>query len=106
MSDQNSIDHLPIELQKAIKDQEEYEKTCTNSEMRMKALNWEMNIRDQIGRIHMVENAYAKGYAEGYAEGFTIGYAEEIAKNCKNLGVSIDIIAQATGLDIETIEKL
>lgn len=102
MSDENSIDHLPIEIQKAIKDLEEYEKTCTNSEMRMKALNWEMNIRDQISRIYMVENAYAKGYAEGFA----IGYAEQIAKNCKNLGVSTDIIAQATGLDPETIDKL
>ena len=27
-------------------------------------------------------------------------------KNLKNLGISLDIIAEATGLDLETIEKL
>ncbi len=105
MSDENSIDHLPIEIQKAIEDLEEYEKTCTNSEMYMKALNWEMNIRDQIGMIYTLENAEKKGYEEG----FKIGYDNEtraIAKRMKNLGSDLDLIAEVTGLDSETIEKL
>lgn len=101
MSDQNSIDHLPIEIQKAIKELEEYEKTCTNSEMRMKALNWEMNIRDQISMIYMLENAEKKGYEEGYAREIRV-----IAKRMKNLGTDINFIADITDLDIETIENL
>ena len=101
MSDQNSIDHLPIEIQKAIKELEEYEKTCTNSEMRMKALNWEMNIRDQISMIYMLENAEKKGYEEGYAR-----ETRAIAKRMKNLGSDLDLISEVTDLDLEIIEKL
>ena len=47
--------------------------------------------------------------AAARAEGRTEGRAEtqiEIAKKFKNLGVDIDVIVQATGLDRETIEKL
>ena len=43
----------------------------------------------------------AAARAEGRAE-----TQIEIAKKFKNLGVDIDVIVQATGLDRETIEKL
>lgn len=47
----------------------------------------------------------AEGRAEGHAEGRAEGKLED-AKNLKQLGVSIDIIAQATGLRWEDIDKL
>ena len=50
-----------------------------------------------------------EGHAEGLEEGRAEGRAEsklEDAKNLKCLGVSIDIIAKATGLSVEEIAKL
>ena len=49
------------------------------------------------------------GIAEGLAEGHAKGLAEakiEMAIKFKALGVDIDTIVQATGLDRETIENL
>lgn len=48
---------------------------------------------------------HAEGHAEGRAEGRMEGKLED-ARNLKQLGVSIDIIAQATGLSGEEIGKL
>ena len=55
----------------------------------------------------------AEGLVEGRAEGIEIGRSEGIeegvritAKNMKQLGVSVDIIAQSTGLSREVIETL
>ena len=50
-----------------------------------------------------------EGHAEGLEEGRAEGRAEsklEDAKNLKCLGVSMDIIAKATGLSVEEIAKL
>ena len=49
----------------------------------------------------VLNTAKLEGHAEGRAEGKL-----EYAKNLKQLGVSIDIIAQATGLSREDIDKL
>ena len=49
----------------------------------------------------VLNTAKLEGRAEGRAEGKL-----EYAKNLKQLGVSIDIIAQATGLSREEIGKL
>ncbi len=49
----------------------------------------------------VLNTAKLEGHAEGRAEGKL-----EDAKNLKQLGVSIDIIAQATGLSWEDIDKL
>ena len=49
----------------------------------------------------VLNTAKLEGRAEGRAEGKL-----EYAKNLKQLGVSIDIIAQATGLSREDIDKL
>ena len=59
----------------------------------------------------------AKGLAEGRAEGRATGLAEgraegelnsrkAIAKKLKEMGMSLDMIAEATGLDVNTIEAL
>ena len=50
-----------------------------------------------------------KGRTEGRAEGKAEGLAEaqaEIARKMKALGVDIDTIVQATGLDRKTVESL
>ena len=64
-------------------------------------------------RMDAREEGLAEGRAEGRAEGLAEGRAEGIeegvrktAKNMKQLGVSVDIIAQSTGLLPEIIESL
>ncbi len=53
----------------------------------------------------VLNTAKLEGHAEGRAESRAEGKLED-AKNLKQLGVSIDIIAQATGLRWEDIDKL
>ena len=55
------------------------------------------------------EDGIAEGHAKGLAEGHAEGHAEakiEMAIKLKALGVDIDTIVQATGVDRETIENL
>ena len=55
------------------------------------------------------EDGIAEGLAQGHAKGLAEGLAEakiEMAIKLKALGVDIDTIVQATGLDRETIENL
>ena len=50
-----------------------------------------------------------KGIAEGRAEGLAEGRAEaqhEMARKFKSLGVAIETIVEATGLDRETVEAM
>ena len=50
-----------------------------------------------------------KGRAEGLAEGLAEGRAEaqhEMARKFKSLGVAIETIVEATGLDRETVEAM
>ena len=52
---------------------------------------------------------HAEGKAEGIAEGLAQGHAKaqtEMARKLKALGIDIDTIVQATGLDRETVESL
>ena len=86
---------LPEGIIKAI---EEFERIKDDPNLQMEAVSKQIAILDYM---QVIEDATNKGKAEGKAEN-----AEQIAKNCKNLGVSTDIIAQATGLDPDTIEKL
>ena len=53
----------------------------------------------------VLNTAKLEGHAEGRAESRAEGKLED-GKNLKQLGVSIDIIAQATGLSREDIDKL
>ena len=55
------------------------------------------------------EDGIAEGHAKGLAEGLAEGHAEakiEMAIKFKALGVDIDTIVQATGLDRDTVENL
>ena len=61
------------------------------------------------GRAIGREEGRAEGLAEGRAEGQKEGKEEarlEDARRFKELGVAVDIISQATGLSVETIESL
>ena len=65
------------------------------------------------GRAEGLVEGRAEGLAEGRAEGLKEGKTEgqiegktETARNLKKLGVDRDTISKATGLPIETIEKL
>jgi len=56
-----------------------------------------------------IAEGHARGHAEGRAEGLAEGLAEakiEMAIKLKALGVDIDTIVQATGLDSEVVEML
>ena len=61
------------------------------------------------GRAEGIEIGMSKGRAEGIEIGMSKGIEEGVritAKNMKQLGVSVDIIAQSTGLSPEVIETL
>ena len=61
------------------------------------------------GRAEGRAEGHAKGLEEGLAKGLAKGQQDERMKNAcnlKKLGVSPDVIAQATGLSLEEIAKL
>ena len=68
-------------------------------------LNSELRSARNLGR----DEGRAEGREEGRAEGLEKGRQEaklEDARRLKELGVGVDIISQATGLSVETIESL
>ena len=65
------------------------------------------------GLEHGLEQGLEQGRIEGFAEGEKVGEERgeasgraAVAKALKDKGVSIDIIAEASGLSVEEIEKL
>ena len=60
---------------------------------------------EQKGRAEGREEGREEGRAEGREEGREAAKIED-AKKLKELGVSVDIIAKATGLSVETIINL
>ncbi|WP_353283967.1 Rpn family recombination-promoting nuclease/putative transposase [Wolbachia endosymbiont (group A) of Lypha dubia] len=68
---------------------------------------------EQAVLAQKLDDATAKGREEGKEEGIQIGHEKgrkaekiEVAKNSLKAGVSIDVIAQITGLSIDEIQKL
>ena len=72
---------------------------------------YEEDMQDRVenamreGREKGMQEGREKGMREGMKEGVAKGKLED-AQNLKHLGVSMDIIAKATGLSMEDIEKL
>jgi predicted transposase/invertase (TIGR01784 family) len=62
---------------------------------------YERNLRNYRDALSLYLGMKKQGFAEGEAK-----KANSIAKNMKDLGVSLDIICKSTGLPIEEIEKL
>ena len=94
---------LPEHLLKAI---EKYESIKDDPDLYYEALNLQMGIMDQIQRLDDATNLGLKmGMEQGIKEGREDAQ-KQIAKNLKNLGIDYKTIQEATGLDLETIEKL
>ena len=76
---------------------------------KVKRMQYEKDMYDERRRNGEIEAAKEDGMKEGLEKGREEGREEtklENAKNLKALGVAVDIISKATGLPIETIEKL
>ena len=70
---------------------------------------YDKDMYDEKRRNGELAAAREDGIAEGHARGHAEGHAEakiEMAIKLKALGVDIDTIVQATGLDREAIESL
>jgi predicted transposase/invertase (TIGR01784 family) len=72
---------------------------------RMEKVNMDMQAREEF----VIDKAKAEGKVEGKAEGMAEGEAlgiKMVAKNLKILGMSLEKIAEATGLSLDEISKL
>ena len=89
----------------------------------LKAIEDEIDFEEMLeeAKVKIAAEAYAKGFAEGFAKGFAEGLAEahaegyakgikenqiETAKKMLNMGMSIDVIAEISGLSKEEIKGL
>ena len=70
-----------------------------------KRRNGELATAREMGHAEGLAAGHAEGHAEGRAEGLAEAQAE-MARKFKALGVDIDTIVQATGLNKETVESL
>ena len=62
-----------------------------------------------MGYAKASANGYPESYVKDLALYFAMGYVHGVcrrAKNLKQMGVSVDIITQSTGLSAEEVEKL
>lgn len=76
-----------------------------------------MEFERMKGKVEGIAEGMAQGIAQGKAEGMAEGMAqgkaegmaegkEEIARNLKQMGMDVQTIVQATGLDQDFIDKL
>ena len=85
----------------------------------LKAIEDEIDFEEMLeeAKVKIAAEAHAKGHAEGFAEGLAEAHAEGYAKGIKenqiktakkmlNMGMSIDLIAEISGLSKEEIEGL
>ncbi|MBE6215504.1 MAG: hypothetical protein E7123_04665 [Bacteroidales bacterium] len=70
-----------------------------------KLINYEQEMYDERRLNSELRSARNLGRDEGRAEGREEAKQED-ARRLKELGVGVDIISQATGLSVETIESL
>ena len=102
---------LPEDILKAI---EEFERIKDTPELQWAALNLEIGILDRIQELDDARTVAKKeGREEGREEGLEQGLEQGIllekiknANSMKLLGLSSDLIAAVTGLDISEIEKI
>ena len=85
----------------------------------LKAIEDEIDFEEMLeeAKVKIAAEAHAKGHAEGHAEGRTAGLAEGVAEGTKknqietakkmlNMGMSIDLIAEISGLSKAEIKGL
>jgi predicted transposase/invertase (TIGR01784 family) len=90
---------LPEGIIKAI---EEFERIKDDPNLQMEAVSKQIAILDYM---QVIEDATNKGKAEGEIKGDR-NAKYEMVKKMKARGSSLEYIADITGLDLETIEKL
>ena len=78
-----------------------------------KRKQYDQDMYDEVRRLGELATARRMGREEGREEGLAEGQKEgkeearlEDARRFKELGVAVDIISQATGLSVDTIESL
>lgn len=87
----------------------EYLKRKTKEVLNMLLAEYDYETDIAVQRAEEREIAFAEGIEQGIERGFSEGSyrkALEDAGNLKQLGVSIDIIAKATGLTKEEVENI
>lgn len=98
------LDRCPIKLQTKI-----FEKAFTTAEVARynpsEQRRYAESLKVYRDLINVVKTAERKGIEKGMAEGIEKAKLED-AVNFLRLGIDVDIIAQATGLSIDTIQKL
>ena len=86
-----------------------YREDMANERDRINQLNWAKEEAAREGRAEGLAEGRAEGRAEGLKQGAEQGAEQaklEAARNLKVLGVEIDIIVKATGLDKATVEAM
>ena len=73
----------------------------------LKAIEDEIDFEEMLeeAKVKIAAEARAKGHAEGYAKGIKENQIET-AKKMLNMGMSIDLIAEISGLSKEKIKAL
>ena len=90
----------------ALKVVEELERLSENDEFRV-LYDAEKMRRKEINSARL--DGYDNGYDDGKAEGLEAGAKAEkisIAKNLLNIGISIEVISESTGVSIKEVEEL
>lgn len=106
------LQRLPFKARKAVFEKLEQivDIAAMSKEDRMKYDESIKVYRDQLVTMEYErQRGFTEGYAEGLAEGLAEGEAEERLKNARGMkaaGIAPDLIAQITGLPLETVEGL
>ncbi len=66
---------------------------------------YELSLKDKRDWESAIETAVEEGREKGFQQGLQEGVLE-VARNLKRTGLDVSLIAQATGLTREEIEKL
>jgi len=96
-----------VNMDKSIMAANERQVYFTNDEEEIRAYEMrEMALMDERARLmYATDEGLAKGRKEGLAEGLAKGKLE-IARNALAKGLSVELIQEITGLDLEAIKKL
>lgn len=112
LKNMETLQRLPFKARKAVFEKLEQivDIAAMSKEDRMKYDESIKVYRDQLVMMEFErQQGEASGFTKGKAEGLAEGKAEERLKNARGMkaaGISPDLIAQITGLDLETIKGL
>ena len=108
LKNMEKLQRLPFKARKAVFEKLEQivDIAAMSKEDRMK---YDESIKVYRDQLVTMEYERQRGFTEGYAEGLAEGEAEERLKNARGMkaaGIAPDLIAQITGLPLETVEGL